>query len=223
MIPVITIDGPSGVGKGTLAHQLAKHLKWHYLDSGALYRVLALAAKKHNLSDQEESQLATLATQISIEFAIDDNDNVLVMMDSNNVTTELRREDTASFASQISAFPAVRANLLQRQKDFRQAPGLVTDGRDMGTVVFPDANVKFFLTATSEERAKRRAKQLMQNGISVNLTSLIAEITERDKRDANRVISPLKPAADGIVIDTTHLDQKAAFEKALEFIRQAGL
>jgi len=223
MIPVITIDGPSGVGKGTLAQRLAIHLHWHYLDSGALYRALAVAALQQGVAIDDENGLAKLAATLDIVFSIHDNDAITVTLAGKDVTQDLRTQQTANMASRVAAFSAVRNALLQRQQSFRQSPGLVTDGRDMGTVIFPDANLKFFLTASAQERAKRRAKQLMLKGIDVNLSTLIAEITERDERDANRVISPLKPAADAIVLDTTHLDEDAAFAETVKYVQRIKL
>ena len=206
MIPVITIDGPSGSGKGTLSHRLATHLKWHFLDSGLIYRVFALAVIKAETDQTDETALADLASTIEINL--------------DKVTDDLRTEHCGNTASKVSKFPKVRAALLQRQRQFRQSPGLVTDGRDMGTVVFPDATLKIFLTASVEERAQRRYQQLLNQGKPVDLEQVRQLIAERDKRDAERSISPTKPADDAIVFDTTCLSISKVFKQVLEFIEK---
>ncbi len=202
--PVLTIDGPSGVGKGTVSLRVANQLGWHTLDSGALYRVLAVASRRQAIPVTDEMALATLASQINVHFDIlPDLSDTRVYLDAQDVTPELRTETCGTVASQMAALPAVRQALLAKQRAFRQLPGLVADGRDMGTVVFPDAPFKFFLTASSEERAHRRYKQLKQKGIDVILADLLNEINERDKRDSTRTTAPLVPAADASIIDTT--------------------
>ena len=204
--PVITVDGPSGVGKGTLCQWLATRLGWHLLDSGALYRLTALAALNRNLPLEEESSVAAVAASLDVEFVTAaDNGTVRVILDGAEVGAALRDETAGNAASRVAALPAVRAALLQRQRDFRRPPGLVADGRDMGTVVFPDAELKLFLTADAEERARRRHKQLSEKGLDANLDSLLGEIAERDARDTQRATAPLRPAADAEVLDTTGL------------------
>jgi len=209
-IPVITVDGPGGVGKGTLSIALAQHLGWHFLDSGAFYRLLALAAIQLRLNFADETRLQALATQMVIEFK---GDNVL--LDGQDVTSSIRSEACGRLASQIAVFPLVRAAILVRTRAFKALPGLVADGRDMGTVVFPEAFLKVFLTASPETRAKRRYYQLKEAGYSVNLQSLLAEIEARDKRDQERAIAPLKQAEDAVVIDTTDLGREVVFDQVL--------
>lgn len=202
--PVLTIDGPSGAGKGTVSLRLANHLGWHALDSGALYRVLAVASQRQAIPITDETALATLAIQLNVYFEIlPDLSDTRIYLDTQDVTSELRTETCGTAASQMAALPAVRQALLAKQRAFRQPPGLVADGRDMGTVVFPDAPFKFFLTAASQERTHRRYKQLIQKGIDVRLADLLNEINERDKRDSTRPTAPLIPATDASIIDTT--------------------
>lgn len=211
-IPVLTIDGPSGSGKGTIAQMVAQQLGWHYLDSGAIYRVLAQAALKHQLDLSDEKAVAKLAETLDVRFSIAASD-LKVMLEGEDVSLLIRSEQAGNAASKVAALPAVRAALLQRQRDFRQLPGLVTDGRDMGTVVFPDAPFKVFLTASAEERAQRRYKQLKQKGIESNLSGLIAEISERDRRDSEREVAPLRPAEGSLILDSTQLGIDAVFEQ----------
>lgn len=211
-IPVLTIDGPSGSGKGTIAQMIARDFGWHYLDSGAIYRVLAQAALKHQLDLADEQALTQLAEDLDVRFAFD-NAELIVMLEGEDVSLRIRSEEAGNAASKVAAIPAVRAALLQRQRDFRQTPGLVTDGRDMGTVVFPDAQFKVFLTASAEERAQRRYKQLKQKGIESNLSDLIAEISERDRRDSEREVAPLRPAEGALILDSTELGINAVFEQ----------
>lgn len=201
-IPVITIDGPSGSGKGTVSRQLATQWGWHFLDSGAIYRLVALKAMENEIDAQAERELIQLAGQLSIRFEPDELD-VKVFVGDDDVTAAIRTEKCAMFASIISGYPALRKQLLLLQRHFKQSPGLVADGRDMGTVVFPEATLKIFLTATAEERAERRYKQLKMKGISVNLSDLLLDLQKRDLRDASRIASPLTPAEDAICIDTT--------------------
>ncbi|EMR13558.1 cytidylate kinase [Methylophaga lonarensis MPL] len=217
-IPVLTIDGPSGSGKGTLAQRMAMHLGWHYLDSGAIYRVLAQAALKHQLPLDDAEALAQLAAHLDVEFVLRDQ-QLQVWLEGEEVSLKIRSEQAGNAASKVAALPAVRQALLQRQRDFRQAPGLVTDGRDMGTVVFPDANFKVFLTASAEVRAERRYKQLKEKGIESNLSDLIAEISERDQRDTERSVAPLKAANDALLLDSTLLEIDAVFSAVCDFVR----
>lgn len=203
-VPVITVDGPSGTGKGTLCGILASRLGWHLLDSGALYRITATGAMKHGIHWDDEVQLAELASGMDVRFAVRaSGQQVDVLFEGEEVSQVIRTEDCGRHASIVAAYPAVRTALLQRQLLFRQAPGLVADGRDMGTVVFADAELKIYLTASAEVRAERRHKQLKEQGISVNLAQLSADIAERDIRDSERKTSPLRPADDAIILDTS--------------------
>ncbi|MDH5357182.1 MAG: (d)CMP kinase [Gammaproteobacteria bacterium] len=211
-IPVLTIDGPSGSGKGTIAQLLAKELGWHYLDSGALYRVLAQAAIKHHVDLDNEQKLAVMAHELDLVFSLD-NDTLKVMLEGEDVSTIIRSEQAGNAASKVAALPLVRAALLERQRAFRQLPGLVTDGRDMGTVVFPDANYKVFLTASAEVRAERRHKQLKEKGIESKLSDLISEISERDSRDSQREVAPLRAADDALQLDSTSLGIDAVYKQ----------
>ena len=217
-IPVLTIDGPSGSGKGTLAQRMAAELGWHYLDSGALYRVLAQAALQAEIDLADESALTELAATLPVTFEVE-ADKLTVLLNDQDVSLLIRSEQAGNAASKVAAIPAVRSALLQRQRDFRQTPGLVTDGRDMGTVVFPDAPFKVYLTASAEVRASRRYKQLKEKGIDSNLADLIKEITERDERDQQRDVAPLKPAADAIILDSTALGIDAVFQRVSELVR----
>jgi len=219
-VPVIAIDGPSGVGKGTLCQALAQHLGWHLLDSGSLYRLTALAAQKHDIPLDDETRLAPLAASLDVRFETLPGQETQVLLEGGNVTAASRSEACGNAASRVAALPAVRAALLQRQRDFRQPPGLVADGRDMGTVVFPDAPVKIFLTASPAARAIRRYKQLREKGISVSLAPLAKEIAERDARDASRAVAPLRPAPDAQVVDTTELSISAVRQQALTILAE---
>ena len=203
-IPVIAVDGPSGTGKGTLSTYLANWLQWHFLDSGALYRVLALAAQRHSVSLDDKNQLVKLANQLEVSFPRTPENSDSVILEGEDVSQEIRTESCGNAASRLAALPEVRQALLARQQAFRKQPGLVADGRDMGTVVFPDARLKIYLTASAEERARRRYKQLKEKGFDVNLAQLSVEITERDARDSQRTVSPLRPADDATIIDTTN-------------------
>ena len=213
--PVIAVDGPSGVGKGTLCQWLAARLGWSLLDSGALYRLTALAALRRNLSLEDEVRLAVVAAGLDVEFQACPAGAPRIVLDGVEVGVELRSESCGDAASRVAASPAVRAALLHRQRDFRRAPGLVADGRDMGTVVFPDAELKLFLTASSEERAQRRYKQLRENGLNVNLKNLVEEIDARDRRDAQRAVAPLEPAPDAEILDTTRMSIEDVCDWAL--------
>jgi CMP/dCMP kinase len=221
---VVTLDGPGGAGKGTISYLLAKKLGWHLLDSGAMYRVLALAALRHGISLDDEKSLGELAAVLDVEFRpATDSPVCEVILEGQNVGNEIRTEQAGNNASLVAALPAVRAGLLARQKAFQAAPGLIADGRDMGTVVFPAAPVKIFLTASAEERASRRYKQLKEKGFDVSLRDLCNEIKERDDRDANRAVSPLKPADDAILLDSTELAIEAVFEQVLSAISDKDL
>jgi cytidylate kinase len=211
--PVITIDGASGTGKGTITQLLAKRLGWKFLDSGVLYRVLALAAQKHSVAFDNEKALEVLAEHLDVQFITQENNLPMIILEGEDVTDIIRSEKIGNAASKVGELPAVRAALMSRQRAFRETPGLVADGRDMGTVVFPDAELKVFLTASPEERAQRRYNQLKDSGISVNLRDLIANLSERDKRDKERVVAPLKPAEDAICIATDHLSIDEVVEK----------
>jgi cytidylate kinase len=205
IVPVIAIDGPSGSGKGTVSRLLARRLGWHLLDSGALYRLVALAGIARGLDPQDEAGHAAVAASLDARFDVDGAGGERVLLDGRDVTGELRSETTGSAASRVAAMPAVRAALIGRQRGFATAPGLVADGRDMGSIVFPDAPLKIFLTASPEERARRRHKQLIEKGLTVNLADLSREIRERDHRDANRSVAPLRASDDAVVIDSTNV------------------
>ncbi|MFT7413931.1 MAG: cytidylate kinase [Methylophagaceae bacterium] len=209
-IPVLTIDGPSGSGKGTIAQLVAKKLGWHYLDSGAIYRVLALAAIKHDVELNNEQLLAEMAKTLDLVFVLE-NDVLVVLLEGEDVSNIIRSEQAGNAASKVAGLPLVRTALLERQREFRQLPGLVTDGRDMGTVVFPLANHKVFLTASAEVRAERRYKQLKEKGIECNLSALIADISERDERDTQRQVAPLRPAGDALQLDSSAMGIDAVF------------
>ena len=219
---VITIDGPSGSGKGTLAEALARRLGWHLLDSGALYRIVALAAAQRDVGFEDGAGLADLARELDIEFRPGDA-GVAVELDGQDVSLEIRAESVSANASRVAALGAVRGALLERQRGFRREPGLVADGRDMGTVVFPDAQLKVFLEASPEERAARRHKQLIDKGLGGSLRALRAGIRERDERDRQRVESPLVPAEDAVVIDSTALGIDAVEQRVWQLIETRRL
>jgi len=217
--PVITVDGPGGTGKGTVCARLAAWLGWHLLDSGALYRLLALAALRAGVDLDDETALAALARDLDVVFR-QDGPTMQVLLDGEDVSDAIRTEDCGSAASRVAALVPVRSALVQRQRAFRRPPGLVADGRDMGTVIFPDAPLKLFLTASPEERARRRYKQLIEQGISVNLHRLSADIAERDERDSRRAASPLKTAPDAITIDTTEDSIEEVMARVSELVRE---
>jgi len=216
--PVITVDGASGTGKGTISQLLAKRLGWKFLDSGALYRVLALAAFKHSVLLDNEKALEVLAAHLDVQFFAQESSLSQIILEGEDVTDIIRTEKIGNAASIVAALPGVRAALLSRQRAFREPPGLVADGRDMGTVIFPDADLKVFLTASPLERAQRRLNQLKERGINVTLTDLIQELKERDKRDQERAIAPLKPAQDALIVDTDHLTVEQVVKKILDEI-----
>jgi cytidylate kinase len=221
-VPVLTIDGPSGAGKGTVSRAVAERLGWHFLDSGALYRATGLAARRRGIPPDAVDDLAALARDLDIRFIERPNDDPEVRVDGVDVSDELRSEEVGALASAIAAVPAVRAALVDRQRAFRIAPGLVADGRDMGTVIFPDAPFKVFLTASAAARAERRHKQLKQKGLDVKLVDLLQEIESRDARDAARTVAPLRPAADAVVIDSTGLPVEAVVDLVLDVVASAA-
>ena len=221
-VPILTIAGPSGAGKGTIARAIARRLGWHLLDSGALYRVTALAALRAGVPLDDEAAVARLAERLDVEFTERDG-RERVLLDGEDVTEELRTEHCGEAASKVAALPAVRRALLARQRAFIAPPGLVADGRDMGTGVFPEALLKVFLTASAEERARRRHKQLRDKGIGVSLRDLSREIAQRDERDASRPVAPLVPAQDARIIDSTHMTPEEVTERILHWLREAGV
>ena len=211
-IPVIAIDGPSGSGKGTIAEMVANRLGFILLDSGALYRILGIAAHKANLELDNHNQVANLARTLEIEFC----NAGTVLLNGEDVSKDIRTELGSSLASQVGSIPAAREALYERQLQFRKSPGLVADGRDMGTVIFPDATLKIFLTAVVSERAQRRYKQLIDKGIDATLPDLLRDLNERDRRDTERPVSPLKPAEDAVILDSTELSIEEVVEQILK-------
>ena len=216
-IPVITIDGPSGAGKGTVARIVAEQLGWHLLDSGAIYRVLAVAAQHHNISVDDEDSLLPVAAHLDVQFQICSEGEGKVILEGEDVSNAIRTEEIGALASKVAAFPRVREALLRRQRAFKVAPGLVADGRDMGTVVFTQAPVKVFLTASAEERAQRRFNQLNEKGFDVKIGRLLDDIRQRDERDQNRKVAPLVPAEGALIIDSTELSIDEVVSKILSF------
>jgi len=214
-VPIITIDGPVASGKGTVARAVAEALGFHLLDSGAIYRAHALACLNRGIKSNEIKTLVEIAQALSLKFSGD-----RIALDGHDVTTAVRAEAVGMMASTLSAIPEVRAALFDRQRAFAQPPGLVADGRDMGTVVFPDATLKVFLTATAESRAERRHKQLIEKGFSANLADLLRDLQQRDERDANRAVAPLRPAEGAVVIDSTHLDIDQTVAQVLRAYRR---
>jgi 3-phosphoshikimate 1-carboxyvinyltransferase len=217
-VPVVAVDGPAASGKGTVAKRVAEALGFHYLDSGSLYRLVALSALRAGLDPDDGDAMAGVARALACDFAGD-----RILLDGGDVTDEVRTEAVSAAASRVAVHPGVRAALLERQRAFRRAPGLVAEGRDMGTVVFTDAPVKVFVTATAEERAERRRQQLAGIGIDVNIQSLLRDIRERDARDGARAAAPLRPAADAAILDTTSLTIDAVVAAVLAQVRAAGL
>jgi len=216
-VPVLTIDGPSGAGKGTVSRAVAKRLGWNYLDSGSIYRSLAIAVLKQAVDLKDEAAIVNVAQTMALEF--DCNDELVVRLDGEDITAQLGLESTGNTASIVAALPEVRHVLLQKQKDFKQSPGLVADGRDMGTVVFPEAENKVFLTASATERAKRRYKQLIEKGNDANLAQITNEIEERDRRDMERKTAPLAMANDALYIDSSDMTLESVIEEVLNLIR----
>jgi len=216
--PVLAVDGPGGAGKGTLCRRIAERLGWHLLDSGALYRLVAAAAARAGTDLEDEAGLAGLARDLPVRFS-----GEKVWLGEEDVSEEIRTEACGNRASKVAALPGVRTALVGLQREFRRPPGLVADGRDMGTVIFPDAELKVFLTASAEERARRRYKQLKEKGFDVNLAGLSAEVAARDRRDAERAVAPLRPAPDAVVVDSTTLDIDAVVACVLEEMARRGL
>lgn len=219
MVPVITIDGPSGSGKGTISRAVAGHLGFHLLDSGALYRLVALAGRRTGIDLEDAKGLAELAGRLNLRFGSGPQGAEQVLLDGEDVTAAIRSEEAGNDASRVAALAAVRVALLERQRNFARPPGLVADGRDMGTVVFPDATLKVYLAASPEERARRRYKQLMEKGLPANLAGLSHAISERDRRDMMRAVAPLKPSADAVVIDSTGLTIDQVVAQVLQLAR----
>ena len=220
-IPIITIDGPSGTGKGTLCGILANWLGWHLLDSGALYRLTGLSAQKNHLDFDDAAAIGELAGKLNIRFSPPrPGQDVEVFLDEEEVSAQIRNEECGKLASTVATYPEVRKALFQRQRDFHQPPGLIGDGRDMGTVIFPEAKLKIYLTASAEKRAERRYKQLLGQGISVNLATLSADIAARDQRDSQRTEAPLKPAEDAIVIDTSSIGIEEVVDIVVNEVRK---
>ena len=220
--PVIAIDGPSGSGKGTISRRVAGLLGWHLLDSGALYRILALAAEEAG-AGSDGARLERLAWGLKVEFSQDGKGGERILLAGKDVTLAVRAEETGERASQLAVIPGARAGLAGLQRSFRRAPGLVADGRDMGTVIFPEARLKIFLTASARERAERRYNQLKEKGLTANLDALFRDISARDERDQTRPVSPLRPAADAVRLDTTHMGIEQVVEVVLGLVRQRGL
>lgn len=217
--PVITIDGPSGAGKGTISQLVANRLGWHLLDSGAIYRVLALSTLHHDVDLKDDIAITQLAAHLDVQFQSSPNSNeIKVILEGEDVSTAIRRQECGNAASVIAAYPNVREALLQRQRAFSIGPGLVADGRDMGTIVFPNAPIKVFLTASAEERAQRRYNQLQDKGFDVSIDRLLAEIKERDQRDSSRSVAPLIPAKDALLVDSTGISIEDVLNTILKHV-----
>lgn len=218
-MPVITVDGPSGSGKGTVCRLLAQKLGWDVLDSGAIYRVLSLAALHHQIALDDEEALVPLAANLDVQFLVDSQASAgKVILEGEDVTTTIRNEEVGAAASKVAALPRVREALLRRQRAFRTENGLIADGRDMGTVVFPDAPLKIYLTASAQERARRRFVELNARGLDVTLNGLLEDIQARDERDMNRAVAPLVPADDAIELDTSELNAEQVFDKVINLL-----
>jgi len=222
-VPVLAIDGPSGSGKGTVSRAVAKALGWALLDSGALYRLVALAGRRDGIQLDDAAALSSLAKSFDIRFGANERGEEMVWLAGQDVTREIRTEVAGNDASKVAALPAVRAALLERQRQFAAPPGLVADGRDMGTVVFPQARLKIFLTASLDERVLRRHKQLKEKGVTATLAALSREIAERDLRDSTRAVAPLTPSADAVLLDTTGMAVEAVVERVLALVRSVLL
>ena len=219
LMPVITVDGPSGSGKGTVCRLLAEKLGWDVLDSGAIYRVLSLAALHHQIALDNEEALVPLAANLDVQFLVDSQTNAgKVILEGEDVTTTIRNEEVGAAASKVAALPRVREALLRRQRAFRTESGLIADGRDMGTVVFQDAPLKIYLTASAEERARRRFVELNTRGLDVTLSGLLQDIQARDERDMKRAVAPLVPADDAIELDTSELNAQQVFDKVMTLL-----
>ncbi len=218
--PVVAIDGPVGSGKGTIARRIATSLGWHLLDSGALYRLVALASVKRGVAETEEEDLAALASDLSVEFETDQSGNERIFLDGEDVTSDIRSEECGRVASAVASFSGVRAALLEIQRSFRKKPGLVADGRDMGSTVFPNAFLKVYLTASAEERAKRRHKQLKDKGIDVSLPALSRDIEDRDRRDSERTVAPLRPAADARLLNSSGQSIDEVTQTVLDWVAE---
>jgi len=222
-VPVITVDGPSGSGKGTICQLLARELGWELLDSGALYRLLGLAANHHGVSLDDEEALVVLAAHLNVQFVAREDDTVQIILEGEEVTDAIRTEAVGKNASIVAAIPAVRSALLERQRAFAEMPGLIADGRDMGTVVFPQAPLKIYLDASAEERAVRRYNQLINKGLGASLQAILEDIQARDDRDMNRAVAPLKPAADAVILDTTKMSIEEVLAAVMDAARHKGL
>jgi len=222
-VPVITIDGPSGSGKGTVSRRVAARLGWHLLDSGALYRLVAYAGRERSVPFSDEAAYAAIARDLDVSFGANLAGEEQIWLSGIEVSRAIRTEQSGDGASRVAAMPGVRAALLNRQRAFARPPGLAADGRDMGTVIFPGADLKIFLTATAEERARRRYNQLKDKGLDANLAALSVEVAERDRRDANRPVSPLRPADDAVLVDSTAMTIDAVVERVLELATQRSL
>jgi CMP/dCMP kinase len=222
-VPIVTIDGPSSSGKGTISRIVAARVGWHLLDSGALYRLVALAGLRNKVDPDDVPEHVSLARTMRVEFGSQEGGHERILLGGDDVTRQIRTEEAGAGASRVAAWPAVRAALTDRQRAFAQAPGLVADGRDMGTVIFPGAQLKVFLTASAEERAQRRHKQLIEKGPAASLAALSREIAERDLRDSTRQVAPLKPAPDAQLLDSTGLSIDAVVERVLSLGRERNL
>ena len=223
LVPIVTIDGPSSSGKGTISRIVAARVGWHLLDSGALYRLVALGAALRNFDPDDVEQHVSVARTMKVQFGSVGDGQEQVLLEGQDVTRKIRTEEAGAGASRVAVWPAVRAALTDRQRAFAQPPGLVADGRDMGTVIFPDAQLKVFLTASAEERAQRRHKQLIEKGSAASLAALSREIAERDQRDTTRQVAPLRPAPDAHLLDSTGLSIEAVVERVLSLGRERGL